>query len=156
VREFAAWYPYSNVDVFIACAGIAGSSPVKYVDKGVEEVFATNHLGHALLFFLLNSRGLLVPDARIAIVGSSLHNPENKSRMKPSWTTADAVAHASDPEMQAAGITYPNSKLANTLFAYALTRRASAAGRKWAVNIYDPGFVPGGGSKLHRSEPAMR
>jgi hypothetical protein len=54
--------------------------------------------------------------------------------------------------MQPDQVRYPNSKLANTIFSCALASRATASGKQWAVNIFDPGFVPGGGSKLHRSE----
>lgn len=140
------WYSFPPAEAFIACAGITAGQ-TEFVD-GIELTFATNHVGHALLFFLLNGRGNLQRNARIIFVGSSLHDSESKSHFKPYWTTADAVAHAKEPEMQPPMVAYPNSKLANTLFSYALAKRAE----KYTVNIYDPAFVPGGGSRLHRSK----
>ncbi|RSH76777.1 uncharacterized protein EHS24_005355 [Apiotrichum porosum] len=83
VRSCAEWWPYPPADAFVGCAGIGGTPKVTYIQDGIEQTFATNHLGHALLIFLLNDRGAFAPNARISFVGSSLHDPENPSSLKP-------------------------------------------------------------------------
>lgn len=121
--------------------------------NGIEKVFAVNHLGGAALFFGLNNKGLLLPNARIVLTSSGMHDPDMKGNpTKPYYTTAAEVATAKDPKQQDPGVQYSNSKLANVLFAYAISRRAEDSDdtKGWTVVANDPGFVPGGGSKVTR------
>lgn len=119
-------------------------------DSGIEQTFAINHLGNAALFFGIKDH--LTPDARVVIVSSELHSSESRSiAAKPHYTTAAEVARPTDPAMQGSMTTYSNSKLANVLFSLALSRRThDGPGARWAVIAMTPGFVPGGGSHLHR------
>lgn len=120
---------------------------------GIEKVWAVNHLGGAALFFGLRDKGLLAPNARIVFTSSAMHDSEMKgSPHKPYYTTAEEVATAKNPQQQITGVQYSNSKLANVLFAYAISRRAedSPDTKGWTVIAMDPAFVPGGGSKFNR------
>lgn len=123
-------------------------------ESGLEQTFAINHLGNAAFFFGLKAH--LLPDARVIFVSSELHSTKAKSG-RPHWTTAAEVARASEPEMQAGMTTYANSKLANMLFMFAVSRQAEETehGKGWTVIAWTPGFVPGGGSQLGRDRGAV-
>lgn len=122
-----------------------------FTAEGVEHTFAVAHANHALLFFSLLEKGLYTSDCRILFVSSGTHDPkEIGSPGPPAWSTADEVARAASAALQNPITRYPTAKLANVLFARALARRASEAGREWTVNAYDPGFAPG--TSLSRSE----
>ena len=123
--------------------------------NGVEMAFTVNHVNHALLFFLLKEKGLLAPRCRLIFSTTALHDPKQPlNQTPPAWKSTEAVARATDAEnsMLNAGVRYSNSKLGVIFFAYALAAKLVSAGsdKDWSVVVYEPGFVPGGGSRLSR------
>lgn len=119
---------------------------------GVEATFAVNHVGHALLFFLLKPH--LAHDARIVVVSSGTHDPAKKTSMPdPVYESAELLAHPTDKEGYEINMRgpqrYTSSKLANMLFTYALERRLKKARElgttNWTVCAFDPGLMPGTG-----------
>ncbi len=137
-------------------AGLSAGAETTFID-GVERAFAVNHLGGAALFFALYEKGLLKDDAHIILTSSCMHDPEMVGNpAKPHWTTTAAVAGVTDPESRNPSVQYSNTKLANVLWSYALSRHAEAKGKGWTIAAYDPAFVPGGGSKLTREHGPLR
>lgn len=123
---------------------------------GVETVFAVAHVGHALLCLLLIEKHQLSADCRIIFTTSGTHDPkEPGSPIPPAWSTPAQIAKAEGKALQNANTRYPTAKLANIFFNRALERRAIAAGKKWQFISWDPGFAPGGGSKLTRSKSLL-
>ncbi|BEI83139.1 hypothetical protein CcaverHIS002_0310070 [Cutaneotrichosporon cavernicola] len=138
------------VSALLLNAGLAASGSPTFID-GVERTFAVNHLGGAALFFGLYDKGLIPIDARIILTSSGMHNPEMiGSPAKPHWTNAADVASAKEKEAQNPQNQYSNTKLANVLWSYALSRHSEDKGKEWTVAALDPGFVPAGGSKIFR------
>ncbi|MBC7974218.1 MAG: SDR family NAD(P)-dependent oxidoreductase, partial [Myxococcales bacterium] len=112
---------------------------------GIEANFGVNHLGHfALTLHLL---AVLADPARIVVVSSSGHDPTTMAGRSgpPAWPGAEALASPVSPNasQMAPMSRYTTSKLCNVLFAYELDRRLAAAGRRVAVNAFDPGVVLG-------------
>lgn len=147
---------YPPISSLLLNAGIQfhDGKSLRYSPDGVEMTFATNHLGHALLFFLLKPH--LTDDARIVITASGTHDPEQmkKSRfMSPiaAYESAELLAHPTDKDgydVNNKGVQrYASSKLANVMFVYALERRLKqvreSSNKKWTVIAMDPGLMPG-------------
>lgn len=139
-------------------AGLQVNSGPKRSAEGYELTFAANHLGHFLLTNLLVER--LAPGARIVIVASGVHDPDQFTGMpKASIGDLDVLARTggSDPDHFDGRLAYVNSKLCNVLFAYELDRRVSlwtgrTNARRITVNGWEPGLVPASG--LAREYPA--
>ncbi|KAK3375437.1 hypothetical protein B0H63DRAFT_496601 [Podospora didyma] len=126
---------------------------------GIEQTFAINHVGHALLFHLLYPLLLPAPGgggARVVITSSGTHDPDQKTGgfPVPVFTTAEEVAHpppavATAAAAAAAGdgrVHYSTSKLCNVLWAYALNRRLQQQrAPQITVTVFDPGLMPGTG-----------
>jgi hypothetical protein len=95
-------------------------------EEGFENTFAGNHLGHALLFYLLLDNKCLANDARIVITASGTHDPTQKSGLPDAeYTTAERLARPTskeDKEIEGRE-RYANSKLCNILCGYALYPR---------------------------------
>jgi len=117
---------------------------------GIESTFAVNHVGHALLFFLLKPH--LAPNARIIITCSGTHDPAQKTAVPDAkYESAELLAHPTDKHGYTTGMKglqrYASSKLANVIFTYALDRRLGAARSSkdpgWTVCTMDPGLMPG-------------
>ncbi|GFZ50567.1 hypothetical protein JCM24511_08324 [Saitozyma sp. JCM 24511] len=128
------------------------NKPVRSPD-GLELMFAITHVNHALLFFLLKDQ--LTPDANIAITASSTHDPAYRSPGPPTYTDAESAAHPDDSTLKTWGhglSRYANSKLANVLWAYALSERAKVQGKKWTVTSMNPGVMA---TQLYRSATGM-
>lgn len=147
---------YPKISSLLLNAGIQFSDGknLRYSPDGIEMTFATNHVGHALLFFLLKPH--LTDDARIVITASGTHDPIQmaKSRLVTpiaSYDSADLLAHPTDNEgyeTNDKGIQrYASSKLANVMFVSALERRLAhlrkTTNKKWTVVAMDPGLMPG-------------
>ncbi len=130
----------------IVCnAGVQLIKGLTYNSDGYETTFAVNHLGHFLLVNLLLLH--LEGTARIAVVSSGTHNPDQFTGMpKPRYSDADSAARPA-PEIDAATVgrrAYTTSKLCNVMFTYELARRLKASGRDpITVNAFDPGLMPG-------------
>ena len=76
VRKFAEDYSkkdYPPIRALLLNAGLQIISGISYTEDGFESTFGINHVGHALLFYLL--RPQLAPDARIVITASGVHDP---------------------------------------------------------------------------------
>ncbi|KAF2151863.1 dehydrogenase/reductase [Myriangium duriaei CBS 260.36] len=139
-------YP-APISTLVLNAGIQVRTGISYSADGVETTFAANHVGHALLLFLLAPH--LTKDARIVITSSGTHflPEEEKTGMPaPDYTTAERLAHPDAEEEKLPGPQrYSTSKLVNMLWTLALAQHFSELGRSWTVNAFDPGLVPGTG-----------
>ncbi len=99
--------------------------------QGLEQTFATNHLGHFLLTSRLLDSLLASPSGRIINVSSSAHSGATKPS---SW-----LMTRQDYDRRQA---YARSKLANLLFTFELARRLT--GTSATVNALHPGAVASG------------
>ncbi|EJD38699.1 NAD(P)-binding protein [Auricularia subglabra TFB-10046 SS5] len=107
-----------HIDVLINNAGVLATPFGKTVD-GIEQQFATNHLGH----FLLTSLLLLKLKDRVISIASSGHRlgePEFLEDYNYNWETRKYNAW----------LAYGQSKLANVLFANEIARRYGSTGLK--------------------------
>jgi NAD(P)-dependent dehydrogenase (short-subunit alcohol dehydrogenase family) len=130
IRAFAAAFKarFDRLDVLVHNAGIWTRSRTQTVD-GFETTFGVNHLGPFLLTHELRDLLVRSAPARVVVVSSALHY-----RGAIEWE---------DPmfERKPYGATraYNQSKLANVLFAKALSRRLSGTGV--TVHALHPGVV---------------
>jgi NAD(P)-dependent dehydrogenase (short-subunit alcohol dehydrogenase family) len=138
-------------------AGIQIISGDQYSEDGYELTFATNVLGHIVLFELLQSA--LASNAVIVSTASGTHDGDNKLN-KPYkffggyFPSAQAVAAGnvsnSPDKAQLGRDRYATSKLCNILFTYAMARKLGEAGPRFIA--FDPGLMPG--TELVRDHPA--
>ena len=157
VRAFVKEYEskgYPPIQILLLNAAIQFPAEVQYNNDNMEKTFATNLVGHALLFHLL--RPHLADDARIVVTSSGTHDPAIKTGMPdPKYTSAEELAHPNPVTTTKDGRQrYTTSKLCNILWMYALHRRLEEVqGNKITVNAYDPGLMPGTG--LAREYPVI-
>lgn len=143
----------------IACiAGVQIVGSARLTQDGVDETFATNHLGHVAL--VRNLMDDLAPAARIVTTGSGTHNPKDPIATRFGFRGADipdadsAVSGASSfggTELQKGLDRYATSKLCAIL--YALDMAARVRPEKAAFMCFDPGLMPGTGLARNRSAP---
>jgi NAD(P)-dependent dehydrogenase (short-subunit alcohol dehydrogenase family) len=119
---------HGPIDVLLCNAGIM-TLPKRTLVHGQELQFLTNHIGHFILVTGLLEH--LRDDARVVMLSSSAHT----------WAPAagiqfDDLSFASGYTPNAA---YGQSKLANALFARALTRRFQGTSR--TANAVHPGVI---------------
>ena len=150
IREFAANYTskgYPPIKALLLNAGLQFPGDVKYSPDDIEMTFAVNHVGHALLFYLL--RPHLAKDCHILITSSGTHDPLQKTGLPaPVYNTAEELAHPTAETAKFSGRhRYSTSKLCNVMWMYALNKRVTetASESSWTVNAVDPGFVPATG-----------
>lgn len=151
VRQFAqSWKETINLPIqaLVFNAGLQmGPTSIRYSKDGVELTFAVNHVGHALLFYLLSPQ--LAADARIVVVSSGTHDPLQKTGMPDAnYTSAELLAHPNEEGKKIPGEQrYSTSKLVNVLWTYALARRieSSTQFKSRTVVAFDPGLMPGTG-----------
>lgn len=148
VRQFGADYArekYPPIKALVLNAGLQLLGDVKYSPDHIEMTFAVNHVGHALLFYLL--RPSLAKDCRIVITASGTHDPAQKSGMPDAaYTTAEELAHPTPMTAKNNGKQrYATSKLCNVMWMYALHKRLAnaSAGKHWTITAFDPGLLPG-------------
>ena len=158
VREFASSYSTKSsppIAALVMNAGLQFPKDVSYTNDGIEKTFGINHVGHALLFYLL--RPHLAPDARIVITASGTHDPAQKTGLPDAkFTTAEELAHPTPESAKNNGRQrYATSKLCNIMWAYALHDHITKAtsGKQWTVTAFDPGLMPG--TSLARDGGAM-
>ena len=135
--------PISNL---LLNAGLQFPADLNYTTDGFEATFGVNHVGHALLFHLLQPH--LADEARIVITSSGVHDPAQKTGIPDAkYKTAEALAHPSGDDLTIDGRRrYSDSKLCNVVWTYALDRRLrQLSGKKWTVAAFDPGLMPGTG-----------
>ena len=149
VREFADKYNaagFPKISLLFLNAGLQFPGAFKYSTDGIESTFAINHLGHALLFYLLIPH--LRDNARITITASGTHDPAQKTGMPDAkYNSAQELAYPDEKSKKDNNgrQRYSTSKLCNVLWTYALARHAEEAGRSWKINSFDPGLMPGTG-----------
>ena len=149
VRRFAARVPETDALVCNAAVQILGG--VRRNHLGVEETFATNHLGHFLLGRLMLPA--MREGSKIVFVSSNTHDPKRWTGMPaPSADDLEALAtggsFGDESDALAGRRRYTSSKLCNVLCAYELARRLSTgSARSKSVRVYafDPGLMPGTG-----------
>jgi NAD(P)-dependent dehydrogenase (short-subunit alcohol dehydrogenase family) len=127
VRTFASDFGerYDHLDVLINNAGILANS-IKENTAGIEQQFATNHLGHFLLTALLIDMMPDDPSSRVVALSSIAHKGAN--------------IHFDDLSCGGAAVAaYGQSKLACLIFAEELNRRLKTAGRKVTALAVHPG-----------------
>ena len=122
-RIIAGIFPH--IDVLINNAGARFNTYHATAD-GIEMTFATNHLSHFLLTCLLLEQLLRSAAARVITVGSGSHSSASSNA---DWLPAGEVYNRKTA--------YAQSKLANIMFAYELSRRL--AGTPVTSNPMDPG-----------------
>ncbi|MCJ1476527.1 hypothetical protein MMC13_005193 [Lambiella insularis] len=150
IRKFVADHANQSRPPILALvlnAGLQFPHDVSYTPSGIEKTFAINHVGHALLFYLL--RPHLAPEARIVLTASGVHDPAQKTGLPDAqYITAEDLAHPSDESKKKNNgrQRYATSKLCNVLWMYALHRRLTKLGsQSWTVTAMDPGLMPGTG-----------
>jgi NAD(P)-dependent dehydrogenase (short-subunit alcohol dehydrogenase family) len=127
VRAFATAFTarFSRLDVLIENAGVMTRTRQLTAD-GLEMNFGVNHVGHFLLTELLLPLLKASAPSRIVVVSSNMHQSGSIDfddlAMEKSWSGS-----------------YPRSKLANMLFARALSRRLQST--KVVVNALHPGVI---------------
>jgi len=124
------------VDVVVANAGVSFPGPPTFTPGGLEETFAVNVLGHAVLLETLLRQP--VPPQRVVLIGSITHDPAVPSGMPRPDESLDLAAMAKG-SIVSGGRRYTTSKLHLTALAAAWAR--SFPGTTW--NALDPGLMPG-------------
>lgn len=125
-------------------AGLQVPDGTKLTEDGIEMTFGVNHLGHFVLV-----QGLLAQldrPARIVVVSSGTHDPAKFTGMpKPSYVSAEELAHPPAGADVNGRRRYTTSKLCNMLFVYELDRRLGHGADGVTVTGFDPGLMPGSG-----------
>lgn len=137
---------FPPISILLLNAGLQFPSEIHYTTDGFESTFGINHVGHALLFSLLQP--YLADEARIVLTSSGTHDPAQKSGLPDAkYVTAEELAHPSGSELTIDGRQrYSTSKLCNMLWMYALARRLEKLpNKRWTVAAFDPGLMPGTG-----------
>ena len=150
VRDFAS-KGHPPITALLLNGGLQLNAGLEYSEDGIEKTFAINHVGHALLFFLL--RPYLADGCRIIITASGTHDPEMKTMVPDAiYNTAEQLAHPTPDQIRKyrGRQVYATSKLCNVLWTYGLHRRLvkgtpQSGGAKWTVTAFDPGLMPGTG-----------
>jgi len=153
------------IDVLALNAGVHyGELEPRITEDGFEQTLATNHLGHVLLAERLlptlararrqrRASGVDAP-SRIVVTSSQMHDPTSPGGSRGGegatlGTLAGLEGQGSGSGMVDGGEfngnkMYKDTKLANVLFTYELTRRLAAAGvssTDIAVNTFCPGLI---------------
>ncbi len=148
VRSFAADYAkkgYPPIKALVLNAGLQILT-LNYTEDKIESTFGINHVGHTLLFYLMSP--YLAEDARILVTASGTHDPTQKSGLPDAiYNSAEELAQPTkETEKYEGRQRYATSKLCNIMWTYALQRRLERLpGKKWTVNAFDPGLMPGTG-----------
>ena len=151
VRAFVGDYSskeYPPIKYLLLNAGLQLLDGVEYSEDNIEMTFAINHVGHALLFYLL--RPYLAEDCRIVITSSGTHDPAQKTMVPDAkYNTAEELAHPTAETAKNHGRQrYSTSKLCNVMWTYALHKRLTnnkPGNYNWSVSSFDPGLMPGTG-----------
>ncbi|MBN2045619.1 MAG: SDR family oxidoreductase [Anaerolineales bacterium] len=118
---------FTYLDVLLNNAGAGFVGRVETVE-GFERTFALNHLAYFLLTNLLLDLLKATPDSRIVSTSSGSH--------------LRGKIHFDDPHLKRGYFVlkaYAQSKLANVMFTYALSRQL--AGKRVTANCFHPGLV---------------
>lgn len=146
IRSFVLNLPDDEKIYGLVCnAGISYEGDFRYTKNGIEETFGTNYVGHFLLTLLLVEK---FEPARIVVVSSELHNPNNKSPFaKADLKSVNEMAYPkadlnSTVQKQTQSF-YATSKLCEVMFTYELARRLWEGNKNTAVkiNAINPGLM---------------
>jgi NAD(P)-dependent dehydrogenase (short-subunit alcohol dehydrogenase family) len=131
IRQFSEEFKkkYSSLDILINNAGMSQTPEIKTED-GFEMQIGVNHLGHYALTGLLMDRLVTTKDSRVVTMSSMNHE---QGIMNFDNLFLEGEYH----QMKA----YEQSKLANLLFSYELSRRFTHAGVHVESIAAHPGFV---------------
>ncbi|NVB38258.1 SDR family NAD(P)-dependent oxidoreductase [Pseudenhygromyxa sp. WMMC2535] len=148
VAALGATEALGPIDALICNAGVQLLGELTRTAQGLEQTFATNHLGHFCL-----ARGLLgslAAGGRIVFVSSNTHDPERWTGMPaPKLDDLRGVAEGScfidEPPAAAGRRRYTTSKLCNVLCARELARRLASDPRGRSAYAFDPGLMPATG-----------
>ena len=151
VRQFAerTLKEESHIDVLVNNAGVCLSKVSRTID-GNEIHFATNHLGHFLLTNLLLHRIKESTAPRIVVVSSRVHHYHEPFDFETVNTNDNTLL------LRLITRAYAQSKLANALFSYSLSKRLEGTGV--TVNALHPGFIAtemSGGGLFFRGIPLL-
>ena len=128
-------------------AGMLGGQRLQLTDAGVEQIFATNCLGHFALFDQL--KGALAPGAIVLLTASQSHNPADRLTRLLGYRgaifpNAESVAKGKLDDSagpgQASRDRYATSKLCCLLWTFAMARLTPGDDIRFIA--YDPGAVP--------------
>eukprot|EP00045_Choanoeca_perplexa_P005314 m.44861 g.44861 ORF g.44861 m.44861 type:complete len:354 (-) comp13053_c0_seq1:49-1110(-) len=158
------------VDTLILNAGYAdfNNKQLQVTNDGHEQTFQVNFLSHMLLTQLLLSHLENSKAGRVVFVSSSLHDPDERGRIKAGESTIETSSYADGakagvPNIQiddveqlraaqfSGRLAYCNSKLAGMLYLYQLQRTLGSAGSKVKCHALSPGFIPATGLTRHAS-----
>jgi NAD(P)-dependent dehydrogenase (short-subunit alcohol dehydrogenase family) len=143
------------LQVLILNAGAQFMGPVEFSADGYEKTFATNCLGHFLLFNLLLDD--IQADGRVVFTASGTHDPatmDGKMVGKPVEPDAFRLANeGKESKPISAGKRYSTSKLCTMMYAYELDRRLREAGSTVQSIAFDPGLIVETG--LARTAPPL-
>ncbi len=150
VRSFAK--TVSNVDVLVLNAGLAlntkDKEPTRTKD-GFELTIGTNHLGHFLLYNLLEDRLAKSSNARLVVTASPVHDPLSGGGKVGSMATLGDLKglKSKDFDMVDGGAfdadkAYKDSKLCNLLFTAEASRRLAKKNAKATAHAFSPGLIP--------------
>lgn len=160
VRDFAAEVKArigaTKLAGIVCNAGLQILGPAKLTGDGVDESFATNHLGHFALVDALMP--CLATGATVITTGSGTHNPNDRVAKMFGFRGADFP----DAATVAAGQTtrsgdlktqgqdrYATGKLCAILYAHDMSARVDAQAVRFFS--FDPGLMPGTGLARDRS-----
>ncbi|CAE7748295.1 TIC32, partial [Symbiodinium microadriaticum] len=122
---------HNSLDVLILNAGVMGC-PFQLSEDGYELQFATNHLGHFFLTYLLLPLLDRANEGRVVTVTSGAHQA---ARGGIRFDSLD-----SDRDYSYFGA-YAQSKLANILFSNELSRQLQSRNSTITANSLHPGFI---------------
>jgi NAD(P)-dependent dehydrogenase (short-subunit alcohol dehydrogenase family) len=133
------------VTALVANVGIQTMGTTATTRDGFEQTFGVNVLGTHLLVRLLEP--VLADGARVVLVGSGTAEDRRRDGIVPIPRWADPMTLAyprpnDEPPATAGRRAYATSKLATLYSAHAMSRRSA---RRFTVDVYDPGMLPGTG-----------
>lgn len=149
--------PNRRISAVFCNAGLQITGPKRMTVDGLEETFATNHLGHFLLV-----ENLLVhikAGGTVISTASGTHNPDDKLAARFGFrgaifknAAAVSIGDVGDGVsiLQQGMDRYATSKLCNILFTKAMAQRIPASEVRFIA--FDPGLMPG--TELARERPA--
>ena len=151
VRSFAK--TVSNVDVLVLNAGLAlntkDAAPTRTKD-GFELTIGTNHLGHFLLYNLLEDKlAKSNQNPRLVVTASPVHDPLSGGGKVGSTATLGDLSGLKSATFDMvdggpfdADKAYKDSKLCNLLFTAEASRRLAKKNAKATAHAFSPGLIP--------------
>ena len=146
VKEFSVRYldEYDQLDMLFLNAGIFSSqkknnnaTAVPLSEDGIEDVFATNVIGHHLMYKLLSSALEKSKMARVVLTSSSASFQTFKYKVATNLETLNGVGAS---KFETTTLNYGQSKLAQIMLAKHLTRKLGPSSTVY-VNAAHPGVV---------------